>query len=1630
MLHKKQRTGITLLFVVSLIVLFMLLATTFLVVSSQYLRSAKSYSEGEIFTVDPVNELDQAFYILLRDTTDVNCPIRGQSLLADIYGLMKGFRGNITGATYQVDQPNQHVVVLTVANTNPITPGGQTFGIQDNLLPGRAITITSGRAKGLTGRVVANNMTEIAVMFERANFDREAVNQTSDFLAALTDAEFLVNGPAFQGKGAGFDPGAAATDPAYTAEALNPNRTGDSATVFQANYFGSGDLNETWDAPDYQNVWLSGQVAGIFGGNYVSFDLPSFYRPNLGANNNFRALPTPLTPDNHPNAPMNWMEYDVDNDGDLRKDSIFVDFNLPVMTDDTGRTYKRLFAVLIRDMDGRLNLNAHSNRFHLDSNLGGGVPLVVNPNMSEDEIAYQAIAGNSENRTNFSEDGLVSAFPKGQGWGPPEVNMRTVLNSVQLDRLMRGWDADGDGTIDIAGRNGFDGGAAPPNPGFVDNNGPFPGFAGGTGSDPVEGLHFYQVPSLGSYFEKSYGTFWDIHGRCTFGHDYNGQPRFGVTTVPAIERVNTEYERNLDARISHGSSSLASTDMPFTYGEMEQILRSYDTNAVSLPSRINDLLPGVFNGNSAFSKYLRTAVTTHSYDVPTPPTDLREYLAGLGLNLNQVGQLLPKGILFGSKMDINFPFGNGLDDNGNGIVDESWGPLYSDYLNADRPGRMPLVDESYIGENFPNDYYNVAGIVFDHDGDGDHTTNNDGDNNGDVDAHQVRIRYARHLYVLAHIFFRASGAMSSDTAAIPDVNNDGNVNNDDLCQWLAQWAINVVDFRDADSIMTPFEYDTNPFNGWGVDGNPNTVAEPERGVVFGCERPELLLTESFCYHDRRTEDRDDDDNEEETTTEPMNPDDDFDQRLVPFGGMMLELFNPQSAQTRATPDIYGTVGGVAGVDLTKVSTVPENVTDGGGNNHLQQTPVWRLVITESDFDLDNPQDQNYQANDIERVVYFVPLTDYGSDHTRLRYGLPFTPTANNLFTPTSDVRDAMRPVGFLRTAVVGTGQFIDPGDTTNYLTPLGRRTDADETTDLLLAETRGFVLDAGNRQLTLREYDGANVVDLAVRSTEVIPIENLNISEPDNGYMHAGFTRGNITVVDGTYGNLTDTRLTDGGMPPKSLDTPLDKMRFQNNGTQSRYRYVYLQRLANPLVGWDQQTNPYRTVDSLALDLHVFNGADNAEEMTANNFFGTRERGEGSVQRLLWRDPDNNINTPAIAAAGDNHFHSFFLEDEVNAARQGRHEETLGETIFNNGYTTIINDSYDYIGNPGYADGIDNNGDGNTDEAGEVNLKEYASLPWNNRPFISQYELMLVPQTRSSQLLEQFSTAGPDNYTGATPNGRYGHLMNFFKTTTTMNAAANLYQIFDYVHVPSRFTGASGILQPDLYSTNSDTFKAPHNVVPSFREPGRINLNTIFNPQVFSGLKGGNYGYGGHHGDFNWVQFKESRRGAAGDTFDPSANSSFFSNAFRSGSDGNLAPNPAQVRTGADASLLRSTSVTNAGAMTASYTDNRGLLNSPTIATGNRLHSPDRHPYLRYKNRIRLGNMGTTRSNVFAIWITVGYFEYDETTNTIGAELGKESGNVERHRAFYMVDRSIPVGFEPGKNHNVDQAVMIRRYIE
>jgi hypothetical protein len=102
--------------------------------------------------------------------------------------------------------------------------------------------------------------------------------------------------------------------------------------------------------------------------------------------------------------------------------------------------------------------------------------------------------------------------------------------------------------------------------------------------------------------------------------------------------------------------------------------------------------------------------------------------------------------------------------------------------------------------------------------------------------------YARHLYCLMlalsdfldNSYFYPTAEDLSAILPIPPNFLPGNPNR--AAEWdavkrrelmahrIAQWAVNVVDFRDANAIMTPFEYDVNPFNGWQtMDGDPRTT---------------------------------------------------------------------------------------------------------------------------------------------------------------------------------------------------------------------------------------------------------------------------------------------------------------------------------------------------------------------------------------------------------------------------------------------------------------------------------------------------------------------------------------------------------------------------------------------------------------------------------------------------------------------------------------------------------------------------------------------------------------------------------------------------------------------------------------
>ena len=248
-------------------------------------------------------------------------------------------------------------------------------------------------------------------------------------------------------------------------------------------------------------------------------------------------------------------------------------------------------------------------------------------------------------------------------------------------------------------------------------------------------------------------------------------------------------------------------------------------------------------------------------------------------------------------------------------------------------------------------------------------------------------------------------------------------------------------------------------------------------------------------------------------------------------------------------------------------------------------------------------------------------------------------------------------------------------------------------------------------------------------------------------------------------------------------------------------------------------------------------------------------------------------------------------------------------------------------------------------------------------------------------------------------------------------------------------------LKPGVFSNDGDPtdpinnvadklnpFHPPFNKVSRYRDPGRVNLNTIYDPIVWEALMDEYAPFGPA-----WGGLVASRRGfgAAADgiwTRNPNV-PTIFANPFRGERAGVLAPLGTLERTDVECTLLRSDGTPTQLPLFNHVSDAQAQYNDT-----------DRSPYFRYQNITRLSNLVTTHSNVYAIWITVGFFEVEPHPTgpdvahpdgyQLGRELGSDAGKVKRHRAFYMIDRTIPVAFEPGENHNVDRAVLLRRFIE
>lgn len=390
-------------------------------------------------------------------------------------------------------------------------------------------------------------------------------------------------------------------------------------------------------------------------------------------------------------------------------------------------------------------------------------------------------------------------------------------------------------------------------------------------------------------------------------------------------------------------------------------------------------------------------------------------------------RLLSPDIGMGVRMDVNRSFGNGRDDDGNNVVDEP-GEWASELVNYGFQANGSPLNLRFDGDQDGN----VSSVQ--------PTANSPATA---LITEQPRQQYAKELYCLMMLLIDENYVMPLPTVPVAggpgiaevlqDPPYDGNTlppkyisGNDPITgnsiaqgyaqHWLtarrvAQWAVNAADFRDRDSIMTGFEFDADPFydndgdatdnantlslniwqpqsNGtWDVDGDLSRVTptsrddtdRPWRGVVWGCEYADLLLTETLAFHDRRTQNHVDDNGRVTDTagavltgtqyqpyrltrvgpttngvmsgsvvvTDPTSTftnavhDPHWDQVRVPEGSAFIELYctgnlnNPLAPRELYTSEVIDTTSGATTHKLHLARVEPSG-----------RYPVWRMPITQ------------------------------------------------------------------------------------------------------------------------------------------------------------------------------------------------------------------------------------------------------------------------------------------------------------------------------------------------------------------------------------------------------------------------------------------------------------------------------------------------------------------------------------------------------------------------------------------------------------------------------------------------------------------------------------------------------------
>jgi hypothetical protein len=831
------RRGVLLLVVLSMLTLFLMLGAAYIVSATRAKEAARAHARltfgGDEARVPHARITDMVLLKVLRGgtaspPTSPAAPLQlaFESLLADKYGQ------ETLVADVAVTAPALGVTVPPPVLTVSATLVGSTARPTD--LNGRLLAFTAPGRPATTHRILRSRLQGSSANTAGTAFTLavDAPRRLGPWARPLA-GRAIINGREFAG--------------------------------------GGGAVNEGWDGFDAANPFLA-QVGP--GATIASSTVSRIsFHPGLSG----PALVTALE------SSSNSIPNGADNDNDGALDGLFMDFDIPDVTDAHGNVVNVRASVLVVDLDGRFNVNAHGSLAPLvysgthpgwttDSAVGGPLnnapmgsgygPAEISANLGtgneprsgsnvrtasprlfdsesirDDSVNFRM----SENPklllltgASFFESGTSNAgVPRQRGVRANQSRYQTVVDGTNPNPTPRlrplegkyGWRAasgwlSGSATLSEAASFRY----ARPGQATVDDAASRINDrrAAATAGDQVN----YGIPRLwwtGTTFDWGtaaatrplprgiYNSPPDLHGRMkTLTLAATGsaivpqvafaQPEWSSTT-DARESKDDPYELRLDTRagfggwlhdpMTDGLDEGVFNHNPFTPAELEPVLRPYDIDTNRLPPRLAAML-----GSAAEESRLK--VTTDSWDTTA---------------------------ITGSAAMVLFGTASG---GTSGWLQRLAGNVYGTGPSAAVSGA--IGGEVSRGEKFDLNRPLVAsGTAI-----GTGTTNA-----GYLATSEYVVQrqaYFKDLYTLLVALATGTGAPlpAGQTAA------------------LAQWAANVVEFRDADSRVIPFEYDENPQNGWQDDDGNIATAGSERKVVWGVERPEILIREAFAWRNTAT----------------------------------------------------------------------------------------------------------------------------------------------------------------------------------------------------------------------------------------------------------------------------------------------------------------------------------------------------------------------------------------------------------------------------------------------------------------------------------------------------------------------------------------------------------------------------------------------------------------------------------------------------------------------------------------------------------------------------------------------------------------------------------------------------------